>query len=155
MGNIKRLQDGLKKLWTNELYSAEFNASPVEHKDFDHALKHVFKAATRLLEMTEDGDHHGKMNPLQADQVEKYLADLVICAVRLANVNPHGPTNLEAIIFNRIHQKMGVNLDQEPDLIAVLEKIRSARVSGCSTGEAMSKIECWAREAIAAVEARG
>jgi len=29
-----------------------------------------------------------------------------------------------------------------------LEKIRDARSSGCSTGESMSKVECWAREAL-------
>ena len=154
MGNIKRLQLGLVKLWTNELYSSEFNASPLKYKDFDHALKHVFKAAGRLLEMTETMDHSSEIVWV-AEPVRKYLADLVICAIRLANVNPSGLIDIEETIFDRIEQKMGVKLDTEPDLIAVLKKIKDARVSGCTTGEAISKIECWAREAIAAAEARG
>jgi|SRR6185369_3143902 len=154
MGNIKRLQDGLKKLWTNELYSETFNASPVKHKDFDHALKHVRKAAQALENMTEAVDHSDEVVHDPA-AIRKYIADIVISAIRLANVSPAGEVDVEKAIFDRIEQKMDAKLDQEPDLIAVLEKIRSARVSGCSTGEAMSKIECWAREAIAAVEARG
>jgi hypothetical protein len=148
MGNIQRLQDGLKKLWTNELYSERFNASLLTHKDFDHALKHVFKAAGRLLEMTEEADHGGSMFEIPA--VEKYIADLVICAVRLANVAPNGPVDVETVVFDRIRRKMGAELNTEPDLIDVLRKIRNARMEGCSTGEAISKIEYWAREAMAA-----
>lgn len=37
---------------------------------------------------------------------------------------------------------------QVGELQKVLVKISNARASGCSTGEAMSKIECWAREAL-------
>lgn len=152
MGNIKQLQDGLRKLWTNELYSEEFNASPLSHKNFDHALKHVLKAAVRLLEMTEEADHHGKMNPLQEDQVVKYIADLVICAARLANVSPMGVIDLEKEVFHRIKSKMDAEIvDYEPHLIGALKKIRDARTSGCSTGEAMSKSEFWAREVLTAM----
>jgi hypothetical protein len=108
MGNLKLLQEGLKKLWTNELYSEKFNASPLKHKDFDHALKHVFKAASRLMEMTEEIDH-SEME-LDPAAVRKYLADLVISTVRLANVNPSGELDIELAVFERIERKMGVNL---------------------------------------------
>lgn len=114
MGNVRRVQDGIKKLWTGELYSEQFKNSPVKHKDFDHALKHVLKAAVRLLERTEESDHSGA-TPLDAAFVEKYVADLVICAVRLANVNPSGPIDLENAIFDRIESKMGARLEREAD----------------------------------------
>ena len=109
MGNIKLIQESLKKLWTNELYSNEFNASPLKHKDFDHALKHVFKAAAQLLEMTEEIDH-SKMD-LDPGAVRKYLADLIISTIRLANVNPSGELDVEAAVFDRIERKMGVRLN--------------------------------------------
>lgn len=153
MGNIKLLQNGLKKLWTNELYSETFNASPIKHKDFDHALKHIRKAAQALENMTEEVDHQ-EMD-LDPAAVRKYVADVIISAVRLANVCPSGEIDVEQAVFDRIERKMGAKLNHEYDLLAVLEKIRGARASGCTTGEAISKIECWAREAITTAEARG
>jgi len=114
MGNIQRLQEGLKKLWTNELYSEQFKDSPSKYKDFDHALKHVLKAATRLLEMTEDADHTG-VSTFDGNAVKKYVADLVICAVRLANVDPTGLLDLEKAVFERIERKMGARLEREAD----------------------------------------
>jgi hypothetical protein len=38
--------------------------------------------------------------------------------------------------------------DRERVLRLALVKIRDARSSGCTSGEALSKIECWAREAL-------
>lgn len=113
MGNVQRLQDGLKKLWTSELYSEQFKKSPLTYKDFDHALKHVLKAGVRLLEMVEEADHGGSHFEIPA--VEKYVADLVICAARLANVAPHGALDLEKIVFDRIERKMGAKIERESD----------------------------------------
>lgn len=149
MGNLRLLQEGIEKLWTDELYSAEFRASPSRYRDFDHALKHILKSAVKLLEMTEEADHSGVV-PGAFDGTQKFLADLVICTVRLALTHPDGAIDLESVVFDRIERKMGAKLDHEPDLIATLTKISEARQLGCSTGEAMSKIECWSREALAA-----
>jgi hypothetical protein len=114
MGNVQRLQDGLKKLWTDELYSEQFRVSPSKYKHFDHALKHVLKASVKLLEMTEEADHGGSFFEIPA--VEKYVADLLICAVRLANVAPNGALNLEKIVFDRIERKMGARIESESDI---------------------------------------
>lgn len=111
MGNIQRLQDGIKKLWTDELYSDEFRASPSRYKDFDHALKHVRKAAQALENMTEEADHGGQ--PFKQADVEKYLADLVICTARLALKTPNFPIDLEKAIFERIEMKMGARIEME------------------------------------------
>jgi len=127
MGNVQRLQEGLKKLWTNELYSEKFNKSPLVYKDFDHALKHVLKAGVRLLEMVEEADHGGSHFEIPA--VEKYVADLVICAVRLANVAPNGALDLEKIVFDRIERKMGGKIERESDAEEryLQEKVNSLR----------------------------
>lgn len=114
MGNVQRLQDGLQKLWTDELYSEQFKSSPSRYKHFDHALKHVLKAGVRLLEMAEEADHTGVSN-FDKDAVQKYVADLMICSIRLANVSPTGNLDLEKAVFDRIERKMGVRLEQEAD----------------------------------------
>jgi hypothetical protein len=107
---LKMLQEKLPEIWTNEFYSVLFNSSPVPYKDFDHALKHVLKAAVRLQEMTEEADHSGVEKLPPKEDVEKYLADLVICAVRLAIKSPVGEIDLEQAIRDRIRKKMYVDL---------------------------------------------
>lgn len=106
---LKLLQKEIPKLWTDELYSKEFNASPSKYKDFDHALKHILKSAVKLLEMTEEADHSGAV-PGAFDGTQKFLADLVICTVRLALTHPDGVIDLEEAVLDRIKRKMGVNL---------------------------------------------
>ena len=112
---LKRIQAELPKLWTNEDYSKEFNASPSKYKDFQHALAHVSKAVGRLWEMVELADHCPAENVEphfdQAD-VKKYLADLVICSLRMAVKNPTGEIDLEKAVFDRIEEKMKVRLDK-------------------------------------------
>lgn len=52
------------------------------------------------------------------------------------------------VIFNYAHKtELKLKACRE-----ALEKIRGARMSGCSTGEAMSKSEFWAREALQEIE---
>jgi len=110
-GNLLRiLQKELPKLWTDELYSEQFKNSPSKYKDFDHALKHVLKAAVMLQNMVEEADHHGSSEAFQKESVEKYVADLVICAVRLALSDPNGSFNLNEAVLERIHRKMGTRL---------------------------------------------
>lgn len=142
MGNIQVLQTELKRLWTNELYSEAFNASSIKHKDFDHALKHVRKAVQALENLTEEADHSGSSEPIDESTLRKYLADIVISTARLANVAPTvRQVDLESAVFDRIRRKMGADLSVEPDLIGVLRKIKDARASGCSTGEAIAAAE--------------
>lgn len=107
---LKLLQTELPKLWTDELYSKEFLASTSKYRDFDHALKHVLKSAVKLLEMTEEADHSGA-GPGAFDGMKKYLADLIICTVRLSLTNPDGGAiDLEQAVLERIERKMGKKL---------------------------------------------
>lgn len=100
--------------------------STMEHLDFTHALLHVVKATGKLAAMSENADH-GRRESLDyvtgtrtnsdlpltdfphAD-VEKLTADLVICAMRLANVRPGGSFDLWAAVLRRIDDKNGTRL---------------------------------------------
>lgn len=96
--------------WTIR-YSADFRASPMAHKDFSHALHHVGKALGRLHALADDMDHD-RDAALQAikETNGKYVADLVVCALRLANVFPGGGLDLQRAVVERIEQKNGVKL---------------------------------------------
>lgn len=112
---IRFLQEELPKLWTDEFYSKQFRESSSEYKDFQHAILHVTKTLGKLACMVEEADHQGAMehaSPVYFPKkdVERYLSDLVICAIRMAIKNPTGVVDLERAIFARIEEKMGVRL---------------------------------------------
>jgi hypothetical protein len=110
--------------------SGEFHDdSSMAHLDFTHALLHIGKATGQLMAMCENADHDRQdgieVNPaarvdnderdtrctdFPSHNVEKYLADLVICAMRLANVRPGGAVDLQAAVIQRLEQKNGVKL---------------------------------------------
>lgn len=114
MGNIQRIQTGLKKLWTSQNYSEQFRKSRSEYKHFDHTLKHIRKAAQELENLTEEADHSG-FSTFEPSTVRKYVSDIVISAIRLANVAPSGVFDLEDAVFTRIERKMGPRLSREPE----------------------------------------
>jgi hypothetical protein len=93
-------------------YSRDFRANPQPHKDFAHALTHVGKAAGQLHAFADDMDH----DRTAAEGAEiratyaKYVADLVVCALRLANTFPGGPLDLQREVVDRIESKNGVKL---------------------------------------------
>lgn len=114
MGNLKRIQAGLKKLWTGQNYSEEFRKSRSEYKHFDHTLKHIRKAAQELENLTEEADHSG-FSSFEPSTVRKYAADIVISGIRLANVSPAGAFDVEDAVFDRIERKMDAKLSRESD----------------------------------------
>lgn len=103
MKTIKEIQDTLP--WSIA-YGEAFKASPVAYKDFQHALIHVVKAAGKLSALIDDMDHD-RLGPFGYVDVPKYLADLVICSVRMANVAPCGKIDLQEAVEDRISQKNG------------------------------------------------
>ncbi len=107
---LKLLQQRLQILWTNEQYSPTFNANNAIHRDFDHALKHVIKPAVKLQNLCEEADHAGVNMRWSQGQIEKYLADVIISAVRAAQMSPTGRIDLEQAIRERIRSKMGAEL---------------------------------------------
>lgn len=101
MKTIRQIQETLP--WSIA-YSEAFQASPLHYKDFQHALVHVVKAAGKLAAMIDDHDH-GRV--VEDPNVPKYLADLVICSIRMANVAPGGKIDLQEAVEARISQKNG------------------------------------------------
>ena len=134
---LKRLQDELPKLWTDEKYSAQFRVNLAAHRDFQHALLHALKAAGKLLEMVEAADHadgpeRGPTYFPQAD-VEKYLADIVISALRMAIKNPTGQVDLELAVVERVNSKMGAKIQvvRHPNGVRVLSEPAGADLWIC------------------------
>lgn len=96
---IDALQVHVKKTWTNETYSKDFNEAAIKHKDFGHALTHIVKAAGKLAAIIEDADHDRDVE----DNPGKYLADLVICAARAANTLD---MSLQTLVLKRLAEKL-------------------------------------------------
>lgn len=107
--NIKDLQTSLP--WTIK-YSQDFRSSPQTHKDFAHTCHHVSKAMGHLHALADDMDHDREIaaDPTLRDRYGKYIADLVVCALRMANTFPGGILDLEAAVIDRIESKNGVKL---------------------------------------------
>lgn len=109
---LKQLQAQLPKAWTEETYSDAFQMSTAPDKSFRHALLHAMKALGKLTEMPETFDHDNVVRSCYQDGwAEKYLADLVICAVRMASTHPAGHIDIERAIRERLEKKMGLRLD--------------------------------------------
>lgn len=104
---LSEIQKELATTWTLESYSAEFKALNLPYRDFDHTLKHVIKATGKLVSMTEEADH-GHESAFKTQKVANYLADLVICALRMASKYPYGAIDIESAVMARIREKADV-----------------------------------------------
>jgi hypothetical protein len=98
-----------KQLPWGKPYSEKFNALDLPYKDFQHAIQHTMKALGKLSAIIEDADH-GQGLFFPKEEVEKYLADVVICAIRAASVTPVIPINIEEAVIRRIEAKNGITL---------------------------------------------
>jgi hypothetical protein len=92
--------------WTIR-YSQDFRSNPQPHKDFAHALVHVTKALGKLMALVDDMDHDRQVadDPRLRESHGRYLADLVVCAMRAANTFPGGVVDLEKAVRDRIQEK--------------------------------------------------
>lgn len=101
---IRELQSSLP--WTAH-YHRDFRATPMTHKDFGHALLHVHKAGGKLASIIDEAEHAGFewASVEKRAEVEKYLADFVICALRMANTCPDGVIDLQRAVEQRLTAK--------------------------------------------------
>jgi hypothetical protein len=110
---LRQLQAALP--WSIEYSSGFVEARDfVTHLDFQHALIHVAKAAGKLAAMCDDADHGRTEEELFSPaSVSKLLADLVICALRMANTQPHAKYRIELqdAVVRRLEEKNSVKLD--------------------------------------------
>jgi hypothetical protein len=101
---LRELQSGLP--WTGH-YHRDFRSTPMTHKDFGHALLHVHKAGGNLAAIIDKAEHDGFewADTEKRAEVEKYVADMVICALRMANTCPDGVIDLQAAVERRLTAK--------------------------------------------------
>jgi len=106
--SIRELQTQLP--WTVH-YHRDFRTSPMAHKDFGHALLHVQKAAGKLAALVNDAEHGGcNFTP---EETDRYVADLVVCALRMANTCPGRTIDLQRAVEDRIVTKNNAELRGE------------------------------------------
>lgn len=85
--------------WSDH-YSVDFKRDTRGHKNFEHALIHVGKALGKLFALVDEVDHRREAVELPnfTTDAAKYLADLVICALRAANTTPGKMIDLERAV---------------------------------------------------------
>ncbi len=95
--NIHQLQKEVNQRW-------ELQKDNPCHRSADagHALVHMTKALGKVASALNDAEHEKR--ELRPDEIEKYLADLVICSSRFA----HGVVDLEAAVVARLAEKFPV-----------------------------------------------
>lgn len=108
--NLRQIQTQLP--WTVK-YSRDFRSNPQSHKDFAHAVVHAQKALGKLCGLVDDLDHNMDLaHEIDISrQYGKYVADLVVCALRMANECPSRKIDLQSAVIERLETKNGVKLD--------------------------------------------
>ncbi len=91
--NLKELQDEVNGRWGRQ------DSNPCHRSDTNHALVHMTKALGKLASALNDAEHEAR--PLRPSEIDKYLADLVICAARFG----HGTVDLDAACTSRLAEK--------------------------------------------------
>lgn len=91
--DIKTLQDEVNRRWGSQ------DANLCHRSDTNHALVHMTKALGKIASALNDAEHERRTST--ADEVEKYLADLVICAARFG----HNIVNLDTACIRRLAEK--------------------------------------------------
>jgi hypothetical protein len=93
-------------------YTEAFESGP-KHNHFVHNVLHLAKAVGKLAAAVEPLDHH---HSEAVRHVSTALADVVICAIRLANVYPEHPVDLETEVIKRLREKNELPEDWGDDL---------------------------------------
>jgi len=96
--DIKKLQEEVNDRWSKQLNNpCHYSADP------GHALVHMNKALGKLASELNDAEHEDRA--LRSSKIDKYLADLVICAARFA----HGVVDLDIACVTRLAEKFPAN----------------------------------------------
>lgn len=90
--------------WTIH-YCRAFRETTLTHKDFQHALVHVFKAAGKLATACDEADHGRVESGFAPENIDRFVADLVVCALRMAKTCPGREIDLEREVIDRIKTK--------------------------------------------------
>jgi hypothetical protein len=96
--DIKKLQEEV-----NERWAAQISNPCHRSANSNHALVHMTKALGKLASALNDAEHQERL--IHPDEVDKYLADLVICAARFAR----NDIDLDAACLARLAEKFPVS----------------------------------------------
>lgn len=105
------MQVEVENRWGFSAYGDAFMARADPQRDADHAMKHIAKALGKLSGASDDFDHtnrdrYNKKDMIESnDAAEAAIADLLICAARVASTWPGGPMDLDAIVARRLAKK--------------------------------------------------
>jgi hypothetical protein len=91
--DIKKLQEEVNARWGSQ------ENNPCHGSDPNHALVHMVKALGKVASALNDAEHEERAP--RAEEIDKYLADLVICAARFG----YGIVDLDAVCVARLEEK--------------------------------------------------
>jgi hypothetical protein len=83
--DIKKLQEDVNASWSRQVGNPCHRSA-----DAGHALLHIQKAVGKIASALNDAEHEERT--VTREEVDRYLADLVICAARFAG----GTVDLDA-----------------------------------------------------------
>jgi hypothetical protein len=95
-------------------FSNEFMKAKLAHKVFSHQLHHVMRAAGQLASVVDAAEHSG--TTWSAEEVDPYLADLIICVLRMSHAVPGRTIDLEKVLVERIEQMNHVRVPRDEEL---------------------------------------
>jgi len=96
--DLKALQEEVNERWPKQLGNPCHRSA-----DPNHALIHMTKALGKVASALNDAEHEARA--IKSDEINKYLADIVICAARFAN----GVVDLDAACSVRLAEKFPVS----------------------------------------------
>jgi|SRR5271157_3815335 len=94
--DLKTLQDEVNGRWGSQA------SNPCHSSDENHALVHMTKALGKIASALNDAEHEHRA--MRSDEIDKYLADLVICAARFGR----NVVDLDAACTVRLVEKFPV-----------------------------------------------
>lgn len=124
--NLREIQSQLP--WTVR-YSQDFRSNPQTHKDFTHAILHTQKALGKLSALADDMDHDRQVaDSVDASDYGKYVADLVVCALRMANEFPGQKIDLQHEVIKRIETKNNKTMNKSSEQSELDEFMKLAEI---------------------------
>jgi hypothetical protein len=102
--DLKTLQTEVNARWGSQ------DTNLCHTSDANHALVHMMKALGKIAAAVNDAEHDGGRPP-RAEETSKYLADLVICAVRFAG----DVVDVDAVCRARLAEKFPAKWEPNPD----------------------------------------
>jgi hypothetical protein len=98
--DIKKLQEEVNARWGSQ------DTNLCHRSNSNHALVHMMKALGKVASAVNDAEH--EQRTIGPGEVDKYLADLVICAARFGHVDGMDMVDLDAACVARLAEKFPV-----------------------------------------------